>query len=52
MWKNYLLNIQYLWPLKKSDVLNFDLITTDPSGARAGVITTGHGTIQTPIFMH
>ncbi|GEP96050.1 queuine tRNA-ribosyltransferase [Chitinophaga cymbidii] len=51
LWKNYLPNIQYLCPLKKSDVLNFDLITTDPSGARAGVITTAHGAIQTPIFM-
>ncbi len=30
----------------------FDLKTTDPkSKARAGVITTDHGTIETPIFM-
>ncbi len=38
-------------PEKTQSVLQFDLITTDPSGARAGTITTEHGTIQTPIFM-
>ena len=32
--------------------MTFDLITTDPqSQARAGVIKTDHGEIQTPIFM-
>ena len=32
--------------------MKFDLKTTDPkSQARAGVITTDHGTIETPIFM-
>ncbi|MBA6155386.1 tRNA guanosine(34) transglycosylase Tgt [Tenacibaculum sp. S7007] len=32
--------------------MQFDLKTTDPkSKARAGVITTDHGTIETPIFM-
>jgi queuine tRNA-ribosyltransferase len=32
--------------------MKFDLVTKDPqSKARAGVLTTDHGTIQTPIFM-
>ena len=32
--------------------MHFDLLQTDPqSKARAGTITTDHGTIQTPIFM-
>lgn len=32
--------------------MNFQLLHTDPSTrARAGVITTDHGTIETPIFM-
>ena len=32
--------------------MNFDLKITDPkSKARAGVITTDHGVIETPIFM-
>ena len=32
--------------------MNFELAHADPhSAARAGVITTGHGTIETPIFM-
>ncbi len=32
--------------------MQFDLITTDSkSGARAGVVTTSHGQIHTPIFM-
>ncbi len=32
--------------------MKFDLVTKDPaSKARAGVITTDHGAIQTPIFM-
>ncbi|MBE9528566.1 MAG: tRNA guanosine(34) transglycosylase Tgt [Proteobacteria bacterium] len=29
----------------------FDLITTDPTGARAGRVTTPHGEIETPFFM-
>jgi queuine tRNA-ribosyltransferase len=39
--------------LKHSDTeMNFELITTDSnSKARAGVVTTGHGKIETPIFM-
>ncbi|SHM06140.1 queuine tRNA-ribosyltransferase [Chitinophaga sp. CF418] len=39
--------------LKQSDTeMNFELITTDSnSKARAGEITTGHGKIETPIFM-
>ncbi|SIO16731.1 tRNA guanosine(34) transglycosylase Tgt [Chitinophaga niabensis] len=31
--------------------MNFELTKTDPSGARAGTLTTDHGVIQTPIFM-
>ena len=31
--------------------MNFELTKTDPSRARAGTLTTDHGTIQTPIFM-
>jgi len=32
--------------------MNFTLEHTDPkSNARAGIITTGHGRIETPIFM-
>jgi len=32
--------------------MKFELITTDPkSKARAGVVTTDHGVIETPIFM-
>ncbi len=32
--------------------MKFDLLTKDPqSKARAGVVTTGHGAIETPIFM-
>ncbi|HSI69779.1 MAG TPA: tRNA guanosine(34) transglycosylase Tgt, partial [Gillisia sp.] len=32
--------------------MTFDLLTTDPgSKARAGKLTTDHGTIETPIFM-
>lgn len=38
-------------PEKNSEALDFKLITIDPSGARAGVITTDHGAIETPIFM-
>ena len=32
--------------------MNFDLISNDPkSNARAGILNTGHGPIETPIFM-
>ena len=31
--------------------VKFTLINTDPSGARAGVIETGHGQVFTPVFM-
>ncbi|OGG95452.1 MAG: tRNA guanosine(34) transglycosylase Tgt [Candidatus Lambdaproteobacteria bacterium RIFOXYD2_FULL_50_16] len=31
--------------------LTFDLLKTDPSGARRGRMTTAHGVIETPIFM-
>ena len=32
--------------------MKFDLIKTDPkSSARAGLISTDHGQIETPIFM-
>ena len=32
--------------------MNFELLHTDPgSSARAGLISTNHGTIETPIFM-
>jgi queuine tRNA-ribosyltransferase len=38
--------------LKQIFSLNFQLIHTDPqSSARAGLITTDHGIIETPIFM-
>uniref|UniRef100_UPI003743AF14 tRNA guanosine(34) transglycosylase Tgt n=1 Tax=Chitinophaga costaii TaxID=1335309 RepID=UPI003743AF14 len=38
--------------MHKIDHLNFELTGTDPaSRARAGVLTTGHGVINTPIFM-
>ncbi|MBF0589190.1 MAG: tRNA guanosine(34) transglycosylase Tgt [Magnetococcales bacterium] len=30
---------------------HFELQHTDPSGARAGLMTTPHGTVETPIFM-
>ncbi|MBT4096142.1 MAG: tRNA-guanine transglycosylase, partial [Gemmatimonadetes bacterium] len=29
----------------------FDLVAEDPSGARAGVLHTPHGPIETPVFM-
>ena len=31
--------------------MKFNLEATDPSGARAGVLETAHGPIETPIFM-
>jgi queuine tRNA-ribosyltransferase len=31
--------------------MQFELLSTDPSGARAGVLHTPHGAINTPIFM-
>jgi queuine tRNA-ribosyltransferase len=37
---------------KQQIVLNFQLLHTDPqSNARAGLITTGHGEAETPVFM-
>jgi queuine tRNA-ribosyltransferase len=30
---------------------SFDLLQTDPTGARRGRLTTPHGTIETPVFM-
>ena len=30
---------------------NFTLEKTDPTGARAGVLTTAHGVVKTPVFM-
>jgi len=29
----------------------FDVLKTDPTGARRGLLTTPHGTVQTPFFM-
>ena len=38
--------------LHKIRVMNFDLISNDPkSNARAGILRTDHGPIETPIFM-
>ena len=31
--------------------LSFEVEATDPSGARAGVVTTRHGRFRTPVFM-
>lgn len=30
---------------------SFEVLKTDPTGARRGVLTTPHGTVQTPFFM-
>ena len=30
---------------------SFDVMKTDPAGARRGRLTTPHGTIETPFFM-
>jgi len=30
---------------------SFEVVKTDPTGARRGVLTTPHGTVQTPFFM-
>ena len=30
---------------------SFDVLQTDPTGARRGTLTTPHGTIETPVFM-
>ena len=39
-------------PTAKKTILNFQLQHTDPkSNARAGLITTDHGQIETPVFM-
>ena len=38
--------------LRKIRAMNFDIVSNDPkSNARAGVLHTGHGPIETPIFM-
>ncbi len=34
-----------------SDKFSFDLLSSDPSGARRGRFFTPHGTVETPIFM-
>ncbi|MEM7247126.1 MAG: tRNA guanosine(34) transglycosylase Tgt [Acidobacteriota bacterium] len=34
-----------------SDALSFDVQARDPSGARAGRVTTRHGSFETPVFM-
>ena len=40
------------WQLATLPRMTFDLLTTDPhSKARAGVVHTDHGAIETPIFM-
>jgi len=45
------LDLCYLY-LSKLFFMKFDLIKTDSkSSARAGVINTDHGNIETPIFM-
>src|SRR3954462_3340063 len=31
--------------------LGFDLIATDPTGARAGMLRTRRGDVETPVFM-
>jgi queuine tRNA-ribosyltransferase len=31
--------------------LAFDIVARDPSGARCGVVTTRHGSFETPVFM-
>ena len=38
--------------LRKNKAMNFDIVSNDlKSNARAGVLHTGHGPIETPIFM-
>ena len=38
--------------LRKIRPMNFNVVSNDPkSNARAGVLNTGHGSIETPIFM-
>ncbi|HIJ82999.1 MAG: tRNA-guanine transglycosylase [Magnetococcales bacterium] len=34
-----------------SDPFSFELVATDPCGARMGKVHTAHGTVETPIFM-
>src|SRR5580698_5257151 len=36
---------------KQSGPFKFEVLATDPTGARLGRITTPHGTIDTPAFM-
>lgn len=45
-------NFKKLYLLQKLELVKFELACTDKySSARAGVITTDHGLIETPIFM-
>ena len=38
--------------LRKNKVMDFKVVSNDPrSNARAGILNTGHGPIETPIFM-
>jgi queuine tRNA-ribosyltransferase len=30
---------------------HFEVLSTDPTGARLGRLTTSHGVIETPVFM-
>ncbi len=41
-----------MWALFQPIIMKFSLVHNDPhSNARAGIVETDHGTIQTPIFM-
>jgi queuine tRNA-ribosyltransferase len=42
--------IGYEWRVA-DQVLNFEVVATAPSGARAGVLRTRRGVIETPVFM-
>ena len=38
--------------MRKNKAMNFDIVSNDlKSNARAGILHTGHGPIETPIFM-
>ncbi len=40
------------WPAKLTQMeFHFEVLKTDPSGARLGRLTTPHGVIDTPAFM-
>ena len=52
MFKNLCCFVIYLYMLNISTNMTFDLKGKDAqSSARAGVVTTDHGVIETPIFM-